>query len=150
MPCIHFREAKPDQHLKTPQSERLIPIHSELQAMGFLEYVQRQRARGHKRLFPELVRHSKHGYSSSTSKWFARLRDTLGLREGDTKKDFHSFRHTVADMLKKKGIPEAMVGGLLGHQTGGITFSRYGKDFDPQALLPAVEEIRIADTEIAR
>lgn len=55
------------------------------------------------------------------------------------KKDFHSFRHTVADHLKQKGVSEALVGGILGHQTGGITFGRYGKDYRPEVLAPVVE-----------
>lgn len=36
-------------------------------------------------------------------------------------------------------MSEALVGGILGHQTGGITFSRYGKDFRPEVLAPVVE-----------
>jgi len=65
----------------------------------------------------------------------------LGFKDGEGQKDFHSFRHTVADHLKQKGISEHLVGGLLGHQTGGITFSRYGKDFRPDVLVPVVEAL---------
>ena len=93
---------------------------------------------GQQRVFSELTLHKKHGYSSIPSKWFARMRAQLGF-EG--KKDFHSFRHTLADHLKQKGVSEALVGGILGHQTGGITFNRYGKDFRPEVLVPVVEAI---------
>lgn len=143
IPCIHINESKPDQTLKTFQTERVIPIHSKLIELGFLEYVERQRANGHERLFPELVRHKKHGYSAAPSKWFGRLREQLDLKDGDQKRDFHSFRHSVADHLKQKGVTEALIGGILGHTTGGITINRYGKDFKPSVLKPVIEQIEL-------
>ena len=136
--CLHIRSAAPDQKIKTDNSERLIPIHSRLKVLGFLKYVESQRQLGQARLFSELTLHKKHGYSAAPSKWFTRVRAQLGF-EG--KKDFHSFRHTLADHLKQKGVGEALVGGILGHQTGGITFSRYGKEFKPESLLPVIEMI---------
>jgi len=141
--CIHIRAAREDQKLKTVSSERLIPIHSKLKALGFIEYVNRQRALGTTRLFPELSRHKKHGYSAVPSKWFARLREKLGFRASDAQKDFHSFRHTFADHLKQKGVAESLVGGILGHQSEGITFGRYGKDFRPEVLAPVVEMMMV-------
>lgn len=139
--CLHIRASRPDQKLKTASSERLVPIHSKLKELGFIEFVQRQRAAGHQRVFPELTCHKKHGYGAAPSKWFTRVREQLGFRDGEVQKDFHSFRHTIADHLKQKGISEALVSGLLGHQTGGITFSRYGKDFRPEVLAPVVEAV---------
>ncbi|WP_369959426.1 DUF6538 domain-containing protein [Pseudomonas benzenivorans] len=141
--CLHIREGRPDQKLKTASSERLVPLHSRLKALGFLDYVQRQRAAGQARVFSELTCHKMHGYAAGPSKWFARVREALGFRGEASKKDFHSFRHTLADHLKQKGVPEALVGGLLGHQAGGITFGRYGKDFRPEVLLPVVEMVSL-------
>ncbi|MDI4637372.1 MULTISPECIES: site-specific integrase [Halomonadaceae] len=138
IPCIHIQQTMPDQHLKTENAERVIPVHSKLIELGFLEYV--DSLADSSRLFPELTRHKKHGYSAQPSKWFARLRQSIGLI-GDERKDFYSFRHTVADHLKQKGISENLIGGLLGHTTGGITNNRYGKDFKPTSLVPVVEDI---------
>jgi len=139
--CLHIRATRPDQKLKTVTSERLVPIHSKLKALGFLEFVQSQREAGRQRLFAELTLHKAHGYAAAPSKWFTRVRDQLGFRDGAERKDFHSFRHTLADHLKQKGIVESLVGGILGHQSGGITFSRYGKDFRPEVLAPVVEAV---------
>lgn len=141
--CLHIRASRPDQKLKTPSSERLVPIHSRLKALGFLQFVQKQRAAGCLRVFPELVCHKKHGYAAAASKWFAKVRKQVGLKGEEGKKDFHSFRHTFADHLKQKGAPESLVGGLLGHQSEGITFGRYGKDFRPEVLLPVVELVTL-------
>lgn len=137
--CIHIRATRPDQKLKTASSERLVPLHSKLLELGFLAYVETVREAGSERVFPELTCHKKHGYSAAPSKWFTRVREQLGFRDDAAKKDFHSFRHTLADHLKQKGVAEALVGGLLGHQTGGITFGRYGKDFRPDVLAPVIE-----------
>lgn len=139
--CLHIREGQPDQRLKKATTERLIPISSRLKDMGFMVYVAQRRALGDSRLFPELSRHKRHGYSAIPSKWFARFREVLGFKGGESKKDFHSFRHTVADHLKQQGLPESLVGSLLGHTTGGITFSRYGKDFRPKTLVDVVERL---------
>ncbi|UTW13375.1 site-specific integrase [Marinobacterium rhizophilum] len=141
--CIHFREGRDDQKLKTPTSERVVPIHSRLKEAGFLQYVEQRRELGEDVMLFDLVRHKRHGYAATPSKWFARYRDKLGFKGGKEKKDFHSFRHTVADHLKQQGVAESLVGGLLGHQTGGITFSRYGKDFTPEVLVPVVGRIEI-------
>lgn len=54
-----------------------------------------------------------------------------------------SFRHSVADHLKQKGVTEALIGGILGHTTGGITINRYGKDFKPSVLKPVIEQIEL-------
>ncbi len=141
--CIHIRATRPDQKLKTASSERLVPLHSKLLELGFLAYVETVREVGSERVFPELTCHKKHGYSAAPSKWFTRVREQLGFRDDAAKKDFHSFRHTLADHLKQKGVAEALVGGLLGHQTGGITFGRYGKDFRPDVLAPVIELVTL-------
>lgn len=140
--CIHIRAQHPDQRLKNMTSERLVPIHSKLKTLGLMEFVNRQKTRGCERLFPELHWNKCHGYGSAPSKWFARYRASLGFKGGDERKDFHSFRHTVADHLKQQGVPESLVGGLLGHTTGGITFSRYGKDWKPETMVEVVEALK--------
>ena len=50
------------------------------------------------------------------------------------KKNFHSFRHTVSDHLKQKGIEPHFVNELLGHTTGNIDLERYGKGYNPDLL----------------
>jgi len=39
---------------------------------------------------------------------------------------FHSFRHTVVNMIKQKGFPREQAAGLLGHNSGeGFTYTVY-------------------------
>ncbi len=104
-----------------------------------MHYVNEQKINEQERVFSELVCHKNHGYAATPSKWFAKVREQLGFKEGVERKDFHSFRHTVADHLKQLGVSESLVGGVLGHTAGGITFNRYGKDFNPTVLEPVIE-----------
>lgn len=137
--CIHFQATHDDQSLKTPTSERVVPIHSKLIELGLIDFVERQRPLGHERLFHALSLHKQNGYSQVPSRWFAGLRSSLGFNNCGSRKDFHSFRHTVADSLKQRGVSESLIGGILGHTTGGITFTRYGKDFRPHTLQTTIE-----------
>jgi len=137
--CLHIQAVNSGQRLKSPSSERLIPIHSKLKALGFLDFVTSFKKKSKLRLFPELSYHKYHGYSATPSKWFARHRVLTGLSKSAEKKDFHSFRHTLADDLKQRGVAESLIAGILGHSTGGITFGRYGKDYTPEVLAPIID-----------
>jgi len=137
--CLHIQAVNSGQRLKSPSSERLIPIHSKLKALGFLDFVTSFKKKSKLRLFPELSYHKYHGYSATPSKWFARHRVLTGLSKSTEKKDFHSFRHTLADDLKQRGVAESLIAGILGHSTGGITFGRYGKDYTPEVLAPVID-----------
>ena len=129
-----------EKKLKTPASERLIPLHAHLITLGLLEYLERLRARGEIRLFPKLKR-GRDGYSQAASRWFSRYREPLGLQNQTPRKDFHSFRHTFANTLKQQGIEEVQVAALIGHSKGGITFERYGKPFLPAFLANVIETL---------
>ncbi|MCP4596857.1 site-specific integrase [Neptuniibacter sp.] len=137
--CLHIQAEHPDQRLKNQTSERLIPLHPRLKELGFLEFVQSQRTLGRVRLFSELRFHKQHRYTHAPSRWFANVRAKAGFNNSGEKKDFHSFRHTVADHLKQLGVTEGLIAGLLGHKAGGITYSRYGKEYSPEKILPVVE-----------
>lgn len=84
-----------DKRLKTASSERLIPIHPTLLAIGFMGFVS-ERA-GSKKLFHELPRSKTGYYSDSYSKWFARF--ILKAGAASSKTCFHSFRHCYRDAL---------------------------------------------------
>lgn len=137
-PCILIRANRADQSIKTPSSERAIPIHSKLIAMGFLHFVERQRSLGHLRLFPELPKKEARGYSHVVSKWFCYFKKKLDWGERET---LHGIRHAVATQLKRKEFSSDLVAGLLGHSHGSITFDRYGKEYKIDNLLRVVEAL---------
>lgn len=50
-----------DKKLKTSAAVRIVPIHSELVKMGFMDYVKEMREKKSVRLFPELKKEKKSG-----------------------------------------------------------------------------------------
>lgn len=89
-----------DQSLKTIHSRRKIPLHPTLIKLGLVRYCEALKKAGHERLFPELPYHPVKGYGDKASDWFNRslLKERLGF-EKESKKSFHSFRHTFSVML---------------------------------------------------
>lgn len=131
------------KQLKTKAAKRLVPIHPKLLELGLLDFVKQQRDRGHARLFAELpVR--RDGASQSASLWFGRYRDKLGLYNQKPKKDFHSFRTTLINTLKQRGVPEPEVATLVGHAIDSMTYGRYGKPYTPEFLLNMIKTVDFA------
>ena len=59
----------------------------------------------------------------------------------DSKKVFHSYRHTVANNLKQKRIAVSETAEILGHSDDTQTYGRYGKMYNPSTLVNAVNAI---------
>jgi integrase len=132
-----------EKKLKTKSAKRYTPIHSKLLEMGLLERVEKLKQQGKERLFEELKYSEKDkNYISAASKWFARIRETLGWVGLTPQLDFHSFRHNVITELQEKEIPEYRVAAIVGQKVGqGVTFQRYGKGFAGKTLKKDIEMI---------
>ena len=123
-----------DKHLKTLSSRRIVPIHDILLNLGLIEFIEllKKKDPSRERLFQEL-KISEGSYNKNVSTFFNnRYLPNLGLKTN--KKNFHSFRHTVSDHLKQKGIEPHFVNELLGHSSGNIDLDRYGKGYNPSIL----------------
>ena len=127
-----------EKKLNTHASNRIIPLHPKLIELGLPDYVAALLDKRETRIFPELKR-GRDGYSTAASKWFSRYRQSIGLFNQSPPKDFHSFRHTLVTELKHLGIPEAEVAAIIGHSVTGITFGRYGKDYQTQRLSEIIQ-----------
>ena len=125
--CFNIRATRDDQSLKTEASQRLVPIHSKLLAVGFLDFVAGRKGA---RLFKELP-YRNNCYSHLFGQWFSRNRPI--------NKDFHSLRHTVASKLKAAGIPLQYAAAILGHTNKAISYDRYGGDVPLDKLKEALE-----------
>ena len=123
-----------DKHLKTKSSRRIVPIHNTLLDLGFVEFIEllKKKDPSRERLFQEL-KISEGSYNKNVSTFFNnRYLPNLGLKTN--KKNFHSFRHTVSDHLKQKGIEPHFINELLGHSSGNIDLDRYGKGYNPDII----------------
>ena len=120
--------------LKNEASERAIPLHPQLIALGFLDYVAAMRDQGHTAVFPELwIFDGKRGaaqyYSICWSKQVGWLRAQPGVvipvGVGGKEADLHSVRKTSLSQLDRAGIDQNIVADIAGHARAGITAQTY-------------------------
>ena len=140
-PVMHITDLGGDgtKRLKTDGSARVIPIHSKLVALGFLDYVEAMRKRdGKGRVFPEIKLDSRGTYSGAPSGWLNAYLRRIGVKS-DASKNVHSLRHGVADALRQNGVLDELVGLILGH-VRATTTQRYGT-IDAGTLAQRVEVI---------
>jgi integrase len=110
---------------KTKAATRTVPLHHALIDAGLLRY--RDALPSSSPLFPGLKSFPKGRQtrlSSSLGDMFRWWRQKLGVvRPG---LNFHSFRHTVGDRLRRAGVQESDIAALLGHEDERITSRVYG------------------------
>lgn len=122
---IHVtREGDAAKTTKTKGSQRVIPLHPELERLGFLEFHARQAGGGTNRLFPNIVPDARGQLTGNVSRWWGRYVERIGVKN-DASVNFHSFRHGMADALRRAGFRDEEFGFLLGH-TQATTTGRYG------------------------
>ena len=134
--CIDILEEpkRPDKKLKTLSSRRVVPIHDTLIDLGLIEFIEllKKKFPDRERLFQELP-YGENSYNRNVSRFFnSRYLPKLGIKT--SKKNFHSFRHTVSDHLKQKGVEPHFINELLGHNSGNIDLERYGKGYNPDII----------------
>jgi integrase len=140
IPCIHIDDNRDGQNLKNSSSRRVIPIHPDLIALGLLDHVKTIKATGAARLFPEL-QPTRGKLGHAPSKWFGRYKTKLGIT--DTKKTFHSYRHTFIDELRDAGVQDSLIKRMVGHEDSSVTFGIYGSRTPVKAMFEAVKKINI-------
>lgn len=135
----------PSAQLKNEHSRRNIPLHPVLIACGFLRHMQEQQS-GY--LFQDLKLNPRGKRSGYFSNWFSGyLRKKIGIT--DTRKVFHSFRHTFKDLCRTVGIEEAVHDALTGHTSAAVS-RQYGNDQFPLApLFKAVEQYEVAGLDLS-
>lgn len=135
-----------DKKVKTPSSNRIIPVHANLLKLGILGYRDKLKALKCPRMWMNLKRRDADGYGSAFGKWFQRFnREHVTT---DKAKVFHSLRHTVTDTMKQAGIQEVVISEIMGHANDSMTMSRYGKRYQPKVLLEALMHLDY-DVEIS-
>ena len=104
-----------DKRIKNKSSVRLVPIHSKLIELGFLDHVKSLREAKAKQLFPEWI--PKGGKASpNAERWFKRFLVQVGLRDetpGARLVGMHAFRHTFLARAQDLDIDRATV--ITGH-----------------------------------
>ena len=124
--CIDFNDEGENQRLKSEASRRIVPVHSELLRIGFLDFMSTRRDTIALRLFPDFSYSKYDGYGRNLGRWFnAAFLKKLGLKERGLV--FHSFRHSMVSLLAQSDVPEPIVKNIVGHEQEGVTQLHYNK-----------------------
>lgn len=136
-----------DMKFKSPAAVRIIPVHSKLVEVGFLEFVMSQTHKGHSLLFPDAVI-DKQGYRSDKfGKWFSRHLTSVGAKTPQTA--FHSFRHNFRDALRDADVSRDRVLVLGGWTRGGGAEEGYGRGPSAKELAKEIEKIDYPDLDLS-
>ncbi|MGJ8628691.1 MAG: site-specific integrase [Sulfitobacter sp.] len=141
-------EGEGEKSTKTAGSMRVVPIHSQLIALGFLDYHKVRIAAKDVRLFPDAKRNNLGQMLADFSREFSRYLSRIGM-DKDHGLSLYSFRHGAADALRRAGYLDDQFGYILGH-TGATMTGRYGNL--PQGMLEQrvglIEAIEYPDLDL--
>lgn len=133
--------------LKNKQSARRIPIHPELQKIGFLEYWEKRKGECTEtdRLFDGITFPKNGKVIKNYSRNFSKFLKEIAVKESE-KEAFHSFRNNYVDAMRrvKGGLNPEIMDMLDGRDTiGRLRGSRksYGVDLEPHELSPYIEQM---------
>lgn len=108
---------------KTDASPRDLPIHNDLIALGLLEYVATRRD---KEMLFDITKSDQNGWGAAATKWFSAYKIKCGVT--DKLKVFHSFRHTITDLMNQVSIGHKAQCQYTGHSSASDVHSKvYGR-----------------------
>ena len=127
--CVRISDEGEHQKVKTEVSLRTVPVHPDLLALGFREWIDSLRAAGTERLFPAAKANAKNGAGNWITKFFGRHLEQVGKSWPAGKRGFHSLRKTVIQSLQGAGVPSELRAQLVGHELDDEHHSTYSRDF---------------------
>jgi integrase len=132
---IHHGDPGEGRHLKNLGSERRVPLHRQVVAEGFCEWVSK---RPDGTLWPDLKPDTFGSRGGTASKVLGRWVRSLGIT--DPRKVLHSARHRYKDLCRGAEIPKDQHDALTGHTAGDVG-SSYGLGYPLVTLRRAVDRI---------
>ncbi len=139
---IHVTEDADDGlKIKTAGSERLVPVHPELEALGFIRFVEAAQKAGQARIFPALKPNKYGRLTAKWGEWFSLYkRDVCGVTDG--RMVFHSFRHTFKDNARNSGMIEGVQRQIMGH-SGKDVADDYGSGYGLHQVVEGMKAYRV-------
>lgn len=140
--CINFIEDCPGiKKLKTEDSSRIVPMHSTLVKMGFLDYLRRKPHGAQTDFIFQNICITSHGTLDShmTRKLFYFL-EQIGVRNSDGGRyDFHSFRKNANIAMEKCGILRPYIDKIIGWQSRGSEGERSYSNYTIKQIAEQLE-----------
>ena len=119
IPCIQFCSDHKIKQLKNDASERLVPIHEQLLNLGFVDYINRQKARLKAKDTDFIIKKCQTKSGEYNNKFFTRelspffmdIKVKTGNNDGF---DFHSFRKNLSIALQDSGVGATYINDIIG------------------------------------
>lgn len=139
VPCIEISDEGEHQRLKSDVSRRVVPVHQELRALGFADYIAAVQAQGATRVFPKARDGVTNGAGNWITKAFSRYiaEQTKGWEAG--KRGFHSLRKTFIQEMQGAGVASELRAQIVGHELDDEHHGTYSRDFTPIEKLAGVK-----------
>lgn len=127
---------------KNAASERRVPVHPELERLGFIRFASSALANEQKQLFSGLTRNIYGKLGAKWGEWWSGYRrDVCGI--DDRRIVFHSFRHTFKYYARHVGIIDGVQRQIMGHSPGD-TADEYGPSrFSLHQLVEGINQYRV-------
>ena len=130
-----------DTRLKNAASERIVPVHPELQRLGLIEFVNAAIEGKRARLFPLLKPNIYGRLSAKWGEWFSPyMRVTCGVT--DKRMVFHSFRHTFKQYARSASMIEGVQRQIMGHSPGDVA-DEYGNGYPMHQLVLGMGQYKV-------
>lgn len=141
---FNLTEYEDEKSLKNNNSKRVVPIHSRLIELGFLDFLSNSEEG---LLFKDLETlykpHTQEAFSNPAVSEFSEFkRETLKLSNEVV---FHSLRNTFMQQCADNRIQDSDIAAVVGHSQKGMTRGRYATDFSLEILHKAVESVPVRD-----
>jgi integrase len=140
IPCLSIEDSEV-RRIKNISSKRIVPIHSRLIALGFLDFVEEARAKGQAELFPDLREPATGKHGRKLGRRMRQIVDKTFGAEG-AGLSFHSLRHYVQGTLEH--VPEVtdkVLRDIVGHEGKDTHERTYSKPTPPAVLQAAIEKL---------
>lgn len=138
---IRIAEDKDDDlKLKNAASERDVPVHPELERLGFLKFAKAAAKAKQARLFPRLTPNIYGRLTAKWGEWFGPHLRSIGVT--DRRMVFHSFRHTFKQYARHAGIIEGVQRQIMGHSPGDVA-DEYGSGYPAHVVVAGMAQYRI-------
>ncbi|KEO61244.1 site-specific integrase [Thioclava indica] len=140
IPCLSIEDSEL-RRIKNISSKRIVPIHSRLIELGFLDFVEAARAKGQADLFPDLREPATGKHGRKLGRRMRQIVDKTFGAEG-AGLSFHSLRHYVQGTLEH--VPEVtdkVLRDIVGHEGKDTHERTYSKPAPPAVLQAAIERL---------
>jgi integrase len=145
--CIRIRErfdedGEKTASVKNAESVRLVPVHPELERIGFEAFVERRRRAGQPRLFDCADTNNYDQFG----KWFSRFLGEIGVKT--PRKCFHSFRHTMETAMREN-IDDFTARFRLTGRTIQHSSEEYGKGHSARILYREISKVEYPGLDLS-